>query len=147
MIDAATAAGADKANIVAVEEVPTDQVHMYGVVGVGKAKGDMFELNGMVEKPKKEVAPSNLSITGRYILQPEIFDILETQERGAGGEIQLTDAMLRLAKSQAFYGFKFKGQSYDCGNKAGFLAANIAYAMDREDLRDGLREEMRKYLS
>ena len=146
MIDAANAAGAQKANIVAVEEVPMDQVHMYGVVGVGKTKGDLFELAGMVEKPKKEVAPSNLSITGRYILQPEIFNVLETQERGAGGEIQLTDAMLGLAKSQPFYGFKFKGKSYDCGSKSGFLAANIAYAMDRDDLRDDLREEMKKYL-
>jgi len=145
MIDAASAAGADRANIVAVEEVPMETVHMYGVVGVGKQRGDLFELAGMVEKPKREAAPSNLSITGRYILQPEIFKILETQERGAGGEIQLTDAMLRLAHDQAFYGFKFKGKSYDCGSKAGFLAANIAYAMDRDDLRDGLREEMRQY--
>ena len=146
MIDAANAAGADKANIIAVEEVPMDQVHMYGVVGVGKSKGDLFELNGMVEKPKKEVAPSNLSITGRYILQPEIFNVLETQAKGAGGEIQLTDAMLGLAKSQAFYGFKFKGKSYDCGSKSGFLAANIAYAMDREDLRSDLLMEMKKYV-
>ncbi|WP_458759870.1 UTP--glucose-1-phosphate uridylyltransferase GalU [Afipia sp. TerB] len=146
MIDAASAAGAQKANIIAVEEVPMDQVHMYGVVGVGKTRGELFELDGMVEKPKKEVAPSNLSITGRYILQPEIFKVLETQERGAGGEIQLTDAMLGLARTQPFYGFKFKGKSYDCGSKAGFLAANIAYAMDRDDLREGLREEMRQYV-
>lgn len=146
MIDAANAAGADKANIIAVEEVPMDQVHMYGVVGVGKTKGEMFELDGMVEKPKKEAAPSNLSITGRYILQPEIFNILETQPKGAGGEIQLTDAMLTLTKSQPFYGFKFKGKSYDCGSKAGFLAANIAYAMDREDLREDLKSEMRKWI-
>ncbi len=146
MIDAANAAGADKANIIAVEEVPMESVHMYGVVGVGAQKGDLFELAGMVEKPKREVAPSNLSITGRYILQPEIFKVLETQERGAGGEIQLTDAMLGLAKSQAFYGFKFKGKSYDCGSKSGFLAANIAYAMDRPELADELRAEMAKYL-
>ena len=146
MIDAANTAGADKANIVAVEEVPMEAVHMYGVVGVGQQRGDLFELKGMVEKPKREQAPSNLSITGRYILQPEIFRILETQERGAGGEIQLTDAMLGLAKTQPFYGFKFKGKSYDCGSKSGFLAANIAYAMDRDDLRDELRAEMRKYL-
>ncbi|MGO9359322.1 MAG: UTP--glucose-1-phosphate uridylyltransferase GalU [Xanthobacteraceae bacterium] len=146
MIDAANAAGADKANIIAVEEVPMDAVHMYGVVGVGQQRGDLFELKGMVEKPKREQAPSNLSITGRYILQPEIFKILATQERGAGGEIQLTDAMLKLAQTQAFYGFKFKGKSYDCGSKSGFLAANIAYAMDRDDLRDDLRREMKQYL-
>ena len=146
MIDAANAAGASSANIIAVEEVPMDQVHNYGVVGVGKTKGDMFELNGMVEKPNKEDAPSNLSITGRYILQPEIFRILETQPKGAGGEIQLTDGMLTLAKSQAFYGFRFRGKSYDCGSKSGFLAANIAYAMDREDLRSDLLTEMKKYV-
>lgn len=146
MIDAAGAAGAGKANIIAVEEVPMENVHMYGVVGVGKQKGDLFELAGMVEKPKREAAPSNLSITGRYVLQPEIFNILETQERGAGGEIQLTDGMLKLAQSQPFYGFKFKGKSYDCGSKSGFLAANIAYAMDRPDLAEGLRAEMAQYL-
>ncbi len=146
MIDAANAAGADKANIIAVEEVPMDAVHMYGVVGVGQQRGDLFELKGMVEKPKREQAPSNLSITGRYNQQPEIIKILSTQERGAGGEIQLTDAMLKLAQTQAFYGFKFKGKSYDCGSKSGFLAANIAYAMDRDDLRDDLRREMKQYL-
>ena len=146
MIDAASAAGAEKANIIAVEEVPMENVHMYGVVGVGKSKGDLFELDGMVEKPKKEVAPSNLSITGRFILQPEIFNILETQGRGAGGEIQLTDAMLALAGQQPFYGFKFKGKSFDCGSKSGFLAANIAYAIDREELRGDLLSEIKKYV-
>src|SRR6478752_2167975 len=146
MIDAVNAAGADKANIIAVEEVPMESVHMYGVVGVGKQRGDLFELNGMVEKPKREAAPSNLSITGRYILQPEIFKVLETQERGAGGEIQLTDAMIGLARSQKFYGVEFEGERHDCGSKPGFLRANIAFGMAREDLRDGLRAEMKKYL-
>ncbi len=107
----------------------------------------MFEVDGMVEKPPKGTAPSNLSITGRYILQPEIFKILETQERGAGGEIQLTDAMIGLAKTQSFYGVEFEGERHDCGSKAGFLRANIAFGMARADLRDGLREEMKKYLA
>ncbi len=120
MLDAANAAGAERANIIAVEEVPMDQVHMYGVVGVGKPKGEMFELNGMVEKPKREVAPSNLSITGRYILQPEIFDILQKQERGTGGEIQLTDAMLGLARTQPFYGFKFKARATTAARSQAF---------------------------
>ena len=146
MIDAANAAGVEKANLIAVEGVPMEVVHMYGVVGVGKTKGEMFEVDAMVEKPKREAAPSNLSITGRYILQPEIFKILETQERGAGGEIQLTDGMKALAKTQPFYGFKFKGKSYDCGSKSGFLAANIAYAMDRDELRGELLAEMKKYV-
>ncbi len=145
MIDAAH--GLDgNANIIAVEEVPKDRVQMYGVVGVGPAKGKAFAITKMIEKPKPAEAPSNLSITGRYILQPEIFKILETQERGAGGEIQLTDAMIGLARSQKFYGVEFEGERHDCGSKPGFLRANIAYGMARPELRDGLRAEMKKYL-
>ena len=106
----------------------------------------MFTVDSMVEKPPQGTAPSNLSITGRYILQPEIFKILETQERGAGGEIQLTDAMIGLAKAQDFYAVEFAGERHDCGSKAGFLRANIAYGMARDDLRDGLRAEMERYL-
>ena len=136
----------ERANIVAVEEVPPERVHMYGIVGVGKSAGKAFEINDMVEKPAREKAPSNLSITGRYILQPEIFDVLATQEKGAGGEIQLTDAMIALAKRQPFYGVKFDGTSYDCGSKVGFLAANIAYGLARPDIAPGLKEEIRKLL-
>ena len=106
----------------------------------------MFEVNGMVEKPPQGSAPSNFSITGRYILQPEIFGILATQQRGAGNEIQLTDAMIGLARTQKFHGVEFDGERHDCGSKAGFLRANIAYAMARPDLREGLREELKKYL-
>ena len=146
MIAAASSLG-DKSNLLAVQEVPADQTHQYGICGVGKnlAKG-VFEVDGMVEKPAKGKAPSNFSITGRYILQPEIFKILAKQERGAGGEIQLTDAMIGLAMSQQFYGVEFAGERHDCGSKAGFLRANIAYGLAREDLRDGLRAEMKKYL-
>jgi UTP--glucose-1-phosphate uridylyltransferase len=96
----------------------------------------------MVEKPKPADAPSNLIITGRYVLQPEIFDILSRQEAGAGGEIQLTDAMLELARKQPFYGLKFEGRSFDCGSKIGFLAANIAYALERDDLGPALRAQL-----
>jgi UTP--glucose-1-phosphate uridylyltransferase len=147
MIAAAEKLG-PKSNVIAVEAVPENMTHQYGICGVGKrhAGGKIFEVDGMVEKPPMGTAPSNLSITGRYILQPEIFKILETQERGAGGEIQLTDAMIGLAKTQKFYGVEFEGERHDCGSKAGFLRANIAYAMAREDLRDGLRAEMTKYL-
>jgi UTP--glucose-1-phosphate uridylyltransferase len=106
----------------------------------------MFAVEGMVEKPPKGTAPSNFSITGRYILQPEIFQILETQERGSGGEIQLTDAMIGLSATQNFYGVEFAGERHDCGSKAGFLRANIAFGMARADLRDGLRADMEKYL-
>jgi len=144
MIAAAEALG-DKANLIAVEAVPENMTHMYGVVSVGERNGKVFAIDGMVEKPPQGTAPSNLSITGRYILQPEIFKILETQEKGAGGEIQLTDAMKTLAQQQKFYGLEFEGERHDCGSKAGFLRANIAYAMARPDLRDGLLAEMKKY--
>ncbi|MGY4367678.1 UTP--glucose-1-phosphate uridylyltransferase [Bradyrhizobium sp. LB1.3] len=136
----------EKSNIIAVEAVPDHLTHQYGICGVGKRTGKMFEVDGMIEKPAKGTAPSNLSITGRYILQPEIFKILETQERGAGGEIQLTDAMIGLAKSQKFYGVEFEGERHDCGSKPGFLRANIAYGLKRPELRDGLIAEMKKYL-
>lgn len=147
MVDAA-AKLPEKSNLLAVEEVPLHLTHQYGICGVGPrhAGGRIFEVDGMVEKPAKGTAPSQLSITGRYILQPEIFAILKTQERGTGGEIQLTDAMIGLAGTQKFYGVEFEGERHDCGSKAGFLRANIAYGMTRPDLRDGLREEMRKHL-
>jgi len=145
MIEAAHKLG-ERSNVLAVEAVPENLTHQYGICGVGKRNGKIFEVDGMVEKPPKGTAPSNLSITGRYILQPEIFDILETQERGAGGEIQLTDAMITLAETQKFYGVEFEGERHDCGSKPGFLRANIAYAMKRPELREGLIAEMRKYL-
>ena len=145
MIDAAKDLDAN-ANIIAVEEVPSDRVHMYGVVGVGAAKGKAFSITKMVEKPKAAEAPSNLSITGRYILQPEIFAILEKQAAGAGGEIQLTDAMLALAATQPFYWLMFEGRSYDCGAKIGFLAANVAYGLDRPDLAPEFRAEIERIL-
>ena len=145
MIDAANEIGV-KANIIAVEEVPHDRVSSYGVVGVGETKGKAFAITKMVEKPKPADAPSNLIITGRYILQPEVFDILEKQERGAGGEIQLTDAMLQLMAKQKFYGLKFDGRSFDCGSKIGFLSANVAYALERPDIAPEFRVEIRKLL-
>ena len=145
MVDARRDLG-DDANIIATEEVPEDQTHMYGIVGLGKPKGKTVEITEMVEKPPRGKAPSNLIITGRYILQPEIFGILENQQSGAGGEIQLTDAMITLMKSSPFYSFKFDGRTYDCGSKLGFLAANVAYALDREDLAPGLREELKRLL-
>ena len=145
MIDAAKDLDAN-ANIIAVEEVPDERVHMYGIVGVGESKGKAFAITKMVEKPKKSEAPSNLSITGRYILQPEIFAILEKQAAGAGGEIQLTDAMLQLARSQPFYGLKFEGRSFDCGAKIGFLAANVSYGLARPDIAPEFRAEIKRLL-
>ncbi|WP_338833840.1 UTP--glucose-1-phosphate uridylyltransferase GalU [Bradyrhizobium septentrionale] len=145
MIDAASKLG-EKSNLIAVEAVPDELTHQYGICSVGKRTGNIFEVDRMVEKPPQGTAPSNLSITGRYILQPEIFDILATQERGAGGEIQLTDAMIGLARTQKFYGVEFEGERHDCGSKPGFLRANIAFGLKRPELRDGLIAEMKKYL-
>jgi UTP--glucose-1-phosphate uridylyltransferase len=149
MIDAAR--HIEHANIIAVEEVPAERVHMYGVVGVGEHAGNdgskLFALTQMVEKPARAAAPSNLIITGRYILQPEIFDILAAGKRGAGGEIQLTDAMIELAKTQPFYGLEFQGRSFDCGSKVGFLAANISYALERPDLAPAMRVELKRLFS
>ena len=119
---------------------------MYGIVGVGESKGKAFTITKMVEKPNKSEAPSNLSITGRYILQPEIFAILEKQAAGAGGEIQLTDAMLTLARTQPFYGLKFVGRSFDCGAKIGFLAANVAYGLARDDIAPEFKAEIERLL-
>jgi len=143
MMEVYRATGSD-ANMIAVEEVPAERVHMYGIVGVGAAVGKAFKITQMVEKPKREQAPSRLSITGRYIMQPEIFSILENQPRGAGGEIQLTDGMVRLAQAQPFLCFKFAGQSFDCGSKIGFLAANVSYALARKDLAPEFRAELKR---
>lgn len=145
MIDAYAALD-ERANVIAVEEVPMERVHMYGVVGIGEKTGPTMPITAMVEKPKRENAPSNLSITGRYILQPEIFDILENQQTGAGGEIQLTDAMIALAKTQSFHALKFEGRSHDCGSKIGFLTANVAYALERPDIAPELRGELQRFL-
>ena len=117
---------------------------MYGIVSVGKDFGHTFEINGMVEKPPQGSAPSNLIISGRYILGPEIFPILANIGKGAGGEIQLTDGMKKLAETQGFYGVRFDGKTYDTGSKIGFLAANVAFAMARPDIAPGFRTELKK---
>ncbi|ESR24246.1 UTP--glucose-1-phosphate uridylyltransferase GalU [Lutibaculum baratangense] len=134
-------------NVIAVEECDPAKVSSYGVVSVGETKGRAFEVTGMVEKPKPEEAPSNLIITGRYILEPEIFGLLENQEKGAGGEIQITDSMQRLMETRPFHGLKFDGTTYDCGSKIGFLAANVAYGLDRPELADDLKAMIDTILS
>ena len=145
MIEAYEAHGG---NHIAVAPVPDDQTHQYGIVGVVDAKAKVSPINKMVEKPPRGTAPSNLHITGRYILQPQIFELLASQERGAGGEIQLTDAMIKLAATpgQAFHAVRFDGNIYDCGAKIGFLTANVAYALDRAELAPALRTELKKLL-
>src|SRR4029077_1007135 len=126
---AAAAKLPEKSNLLAVQEVPAHQTHQYGICGVGKREGKMFEGAGMVEKPPQGTAPSNFSITGRYILQPEIFNILERQEGGAGRQRPITEPMIGLARTQSFYGVEFEGERHDCGSKPGFLRANIAFGM------------------
>ena len=120
-------------NIIAVDPVPEDRVSSYGVIAPKSRDGRLISMSGMVEKPPRETAPSNLAITGRYILQPEIFDLLEKQGAGAGGEIQLTDAMAKLMEIQAFYAYEFEGSVHDCGNKTGYFEAVLAHALDNPD--------------
>ena len=134
-------------NVIAVEEVPWDQVHRYGIVAAEDWKDNSFSIGRMVEKPKREDAPSNLIISGRYILQPEIFAEIEKQEPGAGGEIQITDAMIRLMSSQPFWGIKYEGTTYDCGDKVGFLSANVAFALERPDLSEDFKASLRKIIA
>jgi UTP--glucose-1-phosphate uridylyltransferase len=145
MVEAYTERGGG--NVIAVEETAWDQVHRYGVVGAKDWQHNHFTIDAMVEKPKRENAPSNMIISGRYILQPEIFAEIEKQKPGAGGEIQITDAMINLMKSQAFHGVKFKGKTYDCGDKLGFLAANVAFALEREDLGPTFRQVLQEVIS
>ena len=144
MMDAYETSGG---NVLAVEEVPHEDVSRYGVVARGDGPDSGFAITGMVEKPKAEEAPSNLIISGRYILQPEIFSLIEKQPRGAGGEIQLTDSMQVLMRQQPFTGVKYRGQSFDCGSKIGFLTANVAFALDRPDIRGQFLGELKKILS
>jgi len=134
------------ANLLAVEEVPPEDTCRYGIVGCGEARGAAFDITEMVEKPAPGTAPSNFMILGRYILQPEIFDLLGTQVKGAGGEIQLTDAMIRLHKDQSFHGFAYEGTAYDCGDKIGFLSANTAFALAREDIGEDYLKALNKIL-
>jgi UTP--glucose-1-phosphate uridylyltransferase len=131
-------------NVIAVEEVAAAEVSSYGIVGRGKGPDEGFAITSMVEKPKPEDAPSNLMISGRYILQPEVFSILSEKTKGAGGEIQLTDAMQILIRQQNFTGVKYNGRVFDCGSKIGFLAANVVFALDRPDIRDGFVAELKK---
>ena len=128
-------------NIIGVEKVPDDETHKYGIVAPATEgdPGKQFAIKAMVEKPPQGTAPSNLCISGRYILQPEIFELLETQGKGAGGEIQLTDAMVRLMADQPFTALEYDGVTYDCGDKIGLLKANVALALKRPDLADKAR--------
>ena len=133
-------------NMVLVDPCPPEETHKYGVVALEARDGLLGKMTGMVEKPPKGTEPSNLAISGRYILQPEIFAILEEQERGAGNEIQLTDAMARLMKTQAFHALEYEGAIYDCGDKIGLLRANVALALKRPELAAGARQAIEALL-
>jgi UTP--glucose-1-phosphate uridylyltransferase len=136
MVDAYERAGG---NIIAVDPVPLERVSSYGVIAPVSRDGRLIRMSGMVEKPARESAPSNLAITGRYILQPEIFDLLEIQGAGAGGEIQLTDAMAKLLELQDFHAYEFAGSVHDCGNKTGYFEAVLAHALDNPDTAEFAR--------
>lgn len=131
MVDAYEQVGG---NLISVLEVPMEEVSSYGVIDPGAADGALTEVKGLVEKPPVEKAPSNKIISGRYILQPEVMRTLENQEKGAGGEIQLTDAMARMIGTQPFHAVTFDGKRYDCGSKTGFVEATLALALEREDM-------------
>ena len=133
-------------NLIVVEPCPAGEAHKYGIVALDGHEGRLNRMTGMVEKPPPGTEPSNLFISGRYILQPEIFEVLGSQERGAGGEIQLTDAMVRLMRSQDFHAYEYDGVTYDCGDKLGLLRANVAYALRRPDLADAARTAISELL-
>jgi len=133
-------------NVVIVEPAPEGQAHKYGIVALEGQDGRLNRMTGMVEKPAPGTEPSNLFISGRYILQPEIFEILETQDRGAGGEIQLTDGMVKLMQRQDFHALEYDGTTYDCGDKIGLLRANVAFALARPDLADAARKAIGELL-
>ena len=121
-------------NIVCTEQVPADRTASYGIITPGATRGRAVEIKGLVEKPRPEDAPSDQAVIGRYILQPEIMGVLDAQERGAGGEIQLTDAMARLIDTQPFHAVTVDAVRHDCGDKAGFVLANLALALGRDDV-------------
>ena len=131
-------------NLVAIEEVPESQISRYGVLSIASDDGRLVRVNGMVEKPAPEKAPSRYAIMGRYILSPEIFTELDKQKTGAKGEIQLTDAMAETLDRVPFHGMRFEGKRFDCGNKIGFLMANVEFALDRPDLKDDFRAALKE---
>jgi UTP--glucose-1-phosphate uridylyltransferase len=133
-------------NIVATCEVEMKDASKYGMLDITSRDGQTVSVKGLVEKPKAEEAPSNMAIFGRYILQPEIFNYLDRHEKGAGGEIQLTDAMVHLIQDQPFHGFAFEGERLDCGSEVGFVKANIAYALDKDSISDEVAEYMMEKL-
>jgi UTP--glucose-1-phosphate uridylyltransferase len=132
-------------NLVAIEEVPLEHTNRYGILDVVEDDGRLARAKGLVEKPKPEKAPSRLSIIGRYILQPEVMDVLETQEKGAGGEIQLTDSMAKTIARMPFHGLRFQGRRFDCGSKLGFIEATIAFGLERTDLEGDVRDVLRNF--
>lgn len=134
-------------NVVAISEVPREQTNRYGILKTGAINGDLVEVTGLVEKPKPEDAPSNLSVIGRYVLLPEVIHYLSLMEAGAGNEVQLTDAMAKLIGKTPFHGLKFEGQRFDCGDKAGFLEAQIAFSLARPDLGPAVRGFLKKYIN
>ena len=133
-------------NVIVVEPAPEGEAHKYGIVALSDRDGRVGKMTGMVEKPPPGTEPSNLFISGRYILQPEIFAALAAHEKGAGGEIQLTDAMVKLMASQDFHALEYDGTTYDCGDKLGLLRANIAFALNRPELAEGARELLRSFI-
>ena len=133
-------------NIVAVVDVPKEHTNRYGIVDTGAENGSLVEVNGLVEKPDPKDAPSTLSVIGRYVLLPEVFEHLAQKEKGASGEIQLTDSMAKMIGTSPFHGLRFEGRRFDCGDKAGFFEANLAFALARDDLREEVSALIKQYV-
>jgi len=132
-------------NMAAVMDVPRAKTKSYGILDVARSQGKLVSAKGLVEKPEPQKAPSTLSIIGRYILDPGIFDVLEKQKKGSGGEIQLTDAMNAMIGDAPFYGYRFEGKRYDCGNRVGYIEANIAYALEHPDMKADVKTMLKQF--
>ena len=133
-------------NVIAVEEIAPEEAHNFGIVAIGRGKAPVWPITGMIEKPKRGTAPSNLYIMGRYLLQPQIFDMLSSQAAGTGGEIQITDAMIKLHASQPFHALRHSGRTFDCGSKVGFLAANVALGLADKEIGPELKTALAKLM-
>jgi UTP--glucose-1-phosphate uridylyltransferase len=134
-------------NMAAVMEVPREKTKSYGILDIEKESGKIVTAKGLVEKPEPKNAPSNLSIIGRYILDSSIFSVLENQKKGSGNEIQLTDAMNSMIGDKNFYGFRFDGVRYDCGNREGYIEANIAFSLNRPDMKDSIQKILNQFIA
>jgi UTP--glucose-1-phosphate uridylyltransferase len=134
-----------RGNLIAVMDVPRNHTERYGVVDPGRSDGRLVQVKGLVEKPAPDKAPSTIAVIGRYILEPSVFDFLDRKNKGAGGEVQLTDSLIPLIGRSPFHGYRFEGRRFDCGDKVGFFEANLAFALARDDMGADVKKILRNY--